>query len=63
MNVGFRWNYIYKENGIALGMTCHSATSSTTNLVWNCLQSNPGLHDERAVTDHISHGTVVEGQN
>ena len=31
--------------------SCHSSTFSTTNLTWTDLGSNPGLRNDRSVTD------------
>jgi hypothetical protein len=54
-----RWNEIEKEKlKYSGGKTCPSANLSTTNSTWTEPRSNPGLRDERPVTNHLSHDTV-----
>jgi hypothetical protein len=38
--------------------TCLSATSSTTNLTWPDLGSNPGRRDGKPATNRLSYGTA-----
>jgi len=51
------------ENGSALGNSCPIATSSTTNLMWTELGSNPRLRVEGTVTDRVSRDTNFKGLN
>ena len=39
--------------------SCPSATSSTDNLTWPLMRSNPGLHSDRTSNNHLSHGMVI----
>jgi hypothetical protein len=43
----------------ALRQTCPSATLSITNSTWTGLGLNPGLHDTRLATNHLSHGMAL----
>jgi len=43
----------------ALTKTCPSATLSITNSTWTGLGLNPGLHDTRQATNHLSHGMAL----
>jgi hypothetical protein len=46
------------ENRRTRRKTCPSATLSTTNPTWYDQGVNPGLRDERPVTNCLSHGRV-----
>jgi hypothetical protein len=47
------------ENGCTWRKTCPSATLSARNPTWTGLRLNLGLQGERAVTDHLNHGTSI----
>jgi hypothetical protein len=47
------------ENRRTQRKTCPSATLSTTNPTWIDPGANPGLHGERAATNHLSHGMAL----
>jgi hypothetical protein len=47
------------ENRSTGGITCPSATLSTTNLTWTDPESNQGLRGERPATNRLSHGTAA----
>jgi hypothetical protein len=49
-----RW---WKDN--ESGKICPSDVLSTTNSRWHTLGLNLGLHGEKPVTNHPSHGTVI----
>jgi hypothetical protein len=50
------------ENQVTWRKTCPSATLSTTNPTWTEPGSNPGLCDERLVTNSLRHGTAPPQQ-
>jgi hypothetical protein len=47
-----------RETEVFRVKTCPTVTSSTTNLTWTVLASNPGLRFDRTATEPLSYGTA-----
>jgi hypothetical protein len=54
------WNDIDEKTEELKRKTCPSATRSTTNPTWTEPGTNPGVHSERQVTNHLSHDTGIK---
>lgn len=55
------WNNTDREKLKYLVEKCTSATLYTTNPTWTGPGSNPGLCNERSVTNYLSHGKAHYG--
>jgi hypothetical protein len=51
-----------KRKQISLWKTSPSVILRTINNTWTALGSNPALHGEKRVIDHLSYGTAVKGR-
>jgi hypothetical protein len=51
------------ENGRTLGKTCPSAVLSTTSPTWTDSGANPSLHNDRPMTNRLSHGVAFKNKN
>ena len=68
----FRWRWGWNNCGTILTTgenrgtaadPCSNASLSVTNLTLTGLGSNPGVRGETSATDHLSHGSVLKGEN